>query len=123
MTAKVTPPFVFDKFDNIAPVNGDAMTRLNYGLMGVQRPAGQLWERVAETTPNVLSRQYSLRLMGATLDAYQRVGERDRFDQIKRMQGAPVGNYGSNGPRVVVDGEYTAPRHASGVIRAGQRVK
>jgi hypothetical protein len=61
-----------------APIVGE-WPDLRSGDFAVKRhhsTPGQLWERLAEATPNVLSNAYSLRLMDAALNAYIRAGSR-----------------------------------------------
>jgi hypothetical protein len=109
MTATVTPPFIVDKFART--YSGDDRARF-WHYLGSNTP-GQLWQRVAET-PLKASRRLGL--------ANDRIRAREAYIRIDVMQGKP-NRSGANGPRVMIDGEYTAPRHASGIIRAGRRVK
>jgi hypothetical protein len=83
--------------------NADFRT-LAGGRVRKYRGQGQLWEREAERTPNVLAPQYSARLMDASLNARIRAGQRER------TQGAGV----PWPSRVAM---------CKGIIRAGVRIR
>jgi hypothetical protein len=119
MTATVTPPFIVDKFART--YSGDDRARF-WHYLGSNTP-GQLWQRVAE---NAESRAP----LGTHSERYR--------DAVERAMTRDCGNHAdmdviarSRGPRL--GGGYTTARArqasnthrmaASGIIRAGERVK
>ena len=96
----MTAPVITDGITRIplvpgsnASVNGDKIATLPL----VHRAPGQLWERIAETTPNLAT------LSHATTAAIWEVGCRPNWRDERGPQSRPI--------------------HHSGVIRARQRIK
>lgn len=113
MTATVTPPHSVDKFDDLAPMSGDKLTRLTYGLLDIRKPDGQLWERVAELEASGMN--YTERM------------ERVKIARIAKAQGIhaeePTRTWGFSlitGPSLVT---FPNPPTVSGIIHAGERIK
>lgn len=88
------------------------------GRMAHRATPGQLWERLADAQHPIRNEAYTVRLIDATLNAYIRVGARERYN----VHGVMVGErfairYGVRGPAVMVGGEYTAPHRSGGILR------